>query len=173
MAADISRPSGTLSPHQHYGARDVVTTRGTNSVEHLRLSWPADPDLLNVVRDTVHTWLATLALSIDEVTSMVVAVDAALDNAIGHAYQPGRVASVDLALWTEPNMMCIEIIDYGAWRHSAKDSPAGGGISLMKTLVETVLIRSDEHGTRVLLRHPLRAAPHAATRAARAAPGPG
>lgn len=122
--------------------------------EYLRHSWPADAGLANVVRADVRNWLLALGLAAHDADGLVVAVDAAVENAIRHAYRPGVLGSVELILSTEPSMLCIEVLDYGTWR--PPDEPATGrGIPLMKTLVQSVRIQiGPERGTRVLLRHP-------------------
>ena len=120
---------------------------------YARHSWPADAGLANIVRADVRNWLLGLGLAGDDADGLVVAVDAAVENAIRHAYRPGVLGSVELILSTEPSMLCIEVVDYGTWR-PPDEPPTGRGIPLMRTLVQSVRIHVAERGTRVLLRHP-------------------
>lgn len=131
---------------------------GSGTVETMprrRHSWPADVALTPVIRDTVHRWLGTLPLSDHDAAGVVVAVDAAVENAIKHAYRAVERGTVEVVLWTEPGMLCVEVADHGGW-HPPTDSRSRRGIPLMKRLVESVIVRGDEQGTRVQLRHPLR-----------------
>jgi len=70
------------------------------------------------MRAAVHSWLATLDLSVDVQRDLVLAASEATNNAIEHAYppEPSPNAMVELTFWTELNDLCIEIVDYGAWR---------------------------------------------------------
>jgi anti-sigma regulatory factor (Ser/Thr protein kinase) len=119
-----------------------------------RYSWPADPRHANVIRDAVHRWLGTLPLSAHDAASMVVAVDAAVENVIRHAYIDQAPGCVEIACWTDHSEVCAEITDHGTWR-APRERVIGRGIPLMERLIESVSVESGDHGTRVLLRHPL------------------
>jgi serine/threonine-protein kinase RsbW len=133
-------------------------------VEFVHRSWPADPQQLAVIRRELSGWLAPLELTEIEVADVVLAVDEAAANAVRHAYGPDEAGVVELTLWTEPGTtesgttepatLCIEVVDHGSWRPPA-DRPAEGGrgIPLMNHMSESVLIRYDDRGSRVLLRH--------------------
>lgn len=138
-------------------------------IEFVHRSWPADPEQLAVIRRELSGWLAPLELTEMEVADVVLAVDEAAANAVRHAYGPDEAGVVELTLWTEPGTaesgtaepgatgpatLCIEVVDHGSWRPPA-DRPAEGGrgIPLMHHMSESVLIRFDDRGSRVLLRH--------------------
>jgi len=119
------------------------------------------------MRAAVHSWLATLDLSVDVQRDLVLAASEATNNAIEHAYppEPSPNAMVELTFWTELNDLCIEIVDYGAWRPpSAAPVDRGRGIPLMQQLAPTVVISADTVGTTVLLQHPLPGNGHATPR---------
>ena len=123
-------------------------------VEFVHRSWPADPAQLSVIRHELARWLAPLSLSEEETADVVLAVDEAAANAVCHAYGPGESGAVDLTMWTEPDTLCIEVVDHGHWRPPAEEPVEGGrGIGLMSTMAEAVLIQYDGRGSRVLLRH--------------------
>jgi serine/threonine-protein kinase RsbW len=123
-------------------------------VEFVHRSWPADPAQLVLIRRELSRWLAPLALTEEETADVVLAVDEAAANAVRHAYGPDESGVVDLTLWTEPETLCIEVVDHGSWQPPAAPSRAGGrGIPLMSHMVESVLIHFDDRGSRVLLRH--------------------
>lgn len=121
-----------------------------------RYSWPADARHANVIRDAVHRWLGMLPLSAHDAASMVVAVDAAVENVIRHAYldRPEGSGTVEIACWTENGEACAEVIDHGVWR-APRERVISRGIPLMKQLIGSVAVETGDQGTRVLLRHPL------------------
>jgi anti-sigma regulatory factor (Ser/Thr protein kinase) len=140
-------------------------------------SWPACPDQLAAIRAEARGWLATLELSDGSREDMVLAISEAATNAIVHGNRPARPGSVDVTFWTEPNALCVEVADAGsagppndAGQAGTPDGAGlagqpirdglmnGMGISIMRRMVESVLIRFDRSGTRVLLRQPLPAA---------------
>lgn len=136
-------------------------------VEFVHRSWPADPEQLVRIRRQLAGWLGPLQLSTDEVESIVLAVDEAAANAVCHAYGAGESGVVDLTLWTEDGAvgtgavgttLCIEIADHGSWRPPAEKPVSGGrGIGLMHAMTDATLIHYDRRGSRVLLRHGVRA----------------
>lgn len=133
-------------------------------VEFVHRSWPADPEQLVLIRRELARWLAPLALTEEETADVVLAVDEAAANAVRHAYGAHESGAVELTLWTEAaadagpgagsETLCIEIVDHGNWQPPGQRPAEGGrGISLMNTVAESVLIRFDGRGSRVLLRH--------------------
>jgi anti-sigma regulatory factor (Ser/Thr protein kinase) len=123
-------------------------------IEFVHRSWPADPQQLSLIRRELSGWLAPLALSEVEVADVVLAVDEAAANAVRHAYGPDEAGVVELTLWTEAGTLCIEVVDHGSWRPPSDQPTDGGrGIPLMNHMSESVLIRFDDRGSRVLLRH--------------------
>ena len=121
-----------------------------------RYSWPADARHANVIRDAVHRWLGTVGMGVNDTASMVIAIDAAVENVIRHAYldQAVGTGTVEIACWIQDGKACAEVTDHGTWR-APRERVIGRGIPLMKRLIESVSINSDASGTRVLLRHPL------------------
>jgi anti-sigma regulatory factor (Ser/Thr protein kinase) len=119
-------------------------------------SWPAKPEQLAAVRSEAHAWLATLGLPERSREDLVLAISEAATNAIVHGYRSSAPGTVDVTFWTEPDALCVEVADAGWTGPSNGDGILTGmGISIMRRLVESVLIRFEPSGTRVLLRHPL------------------
>ena len=111
--------------------QDLTSPRTPGRVEFVHRSWPADPEQLVLIRRELSSWLAPLALTEVEIADVVLAVDEAAANAVRHAYGPDETGVVELTFWTE----------------------GGRGIPLMSHMSESVLIRYDDRGSRVLLRH--------------------
>ena len=141
------------------GCMELSRRPAPGRIEFVHRSWPADPQQLAVIRRELSGWLAPLALTEMEVADVVLAVDEAAANAVRHAYGSDEAGVVELTLWTEAETtesatLCIEVVDHGSWRPPTDRPREGGrGIPLMSHMAESVLIRFDDRGSRVLLRH--------------------
>lgn len=122
-------------------------------VEFRRVTMPAKGRHLAALRRDLRCWLAACPLTEDGVSALTLAVNEAATNAIEHAYAPADSGIVELAFWTEPGAVCIEVADRGHWRRCLPGHPTdGGGIQLMRGCVDVVFIDHDRQGTRVHLR---------------------
>jgi serine/threonine-protein kinase RsbW len=131
----------------------VADGRG-ESMEFARGVWPAYPHELAPMRAAVYRWLASISLPEDAEDDLVFAVGEAAANSVEHAYRTsGAGDTVELTFWTEPQMVCFEVVDHGVWKMpTSEPTGRGRGIEMMQRLMTFVLIRHDERGTRVLLR---------------------
>jgi anti-sigma regulatory factor (Ser/Thr protein kinase) len=120
-------------------------------------SWPADPRSLAPIRAEVRRWLESSHLGEDLVDDLVMAVSEAASNAVEHAYRPITAQStVELTLLLDQGDINIDIVDHGCWRPPAThDTGRGRGISVIKGLVDSAVVRIDPGGTRVMLHQPL------------------
>jgi serine/threonine-protein kinase RsbW len=134
---------------------------GGEPAEFAHRIWPAHPRHLARIRSEVRRWLGPLALTGDNEDDLVLAVSEAVSNSVEHAYGPATLdGTVELTFWTEPDAVCVEVVDHGEWQiPSDQPTGCGRGIEIMQRLVAFVLIRHDRRGTRVLLRHSLPGAP--------------
>src|SRR4051812_40479564 len=112
------------------------------SCEFVHRSWRAHPSQLAPLRAEVRRWLAPFALLEDAEDDLVLAVSEAASNSVEHAYTPPTGdGSVDVTFWTEPDAICLGIVDHGRWRTPSDDPTAPGrGIEIMQRLVAFVLI---------------------------------
>ena len=131
-----------------------VDPLGFGPVEYVHHRWPADPRRSAEVRAALRGWLLSLRLTQEQSGDVLLAVSEAVDNALRHAYPPGAPGPIDIVLWTEPGTLCIEVADQGEWRDPAR-AEVGMGLAMMRSLVESAIIRCGRAGTRVLLRQPL------------------
>ena len=124
-------------------------------IEFVRRLWPAQPGQLAQIQAEVRRWLASIGLTGDTQDDVLLAVNAAASNSVDHAY-PAATAddAVELIFWTEPGVVCIEVVDYGAWQTPAA-TERGRGIPMMGRLMDSVLIHHGPAGTRVLLQRRL------------------
>jgi serine/threonine-protein kinase RsbW len=122
-------------------------------------SWPALVGLLAAIRADTRTWLDALDLAPETVDDLVLAVNEAVANVVDHAYGSGS-GPVDLHFRTDGRTVCLDITDHGVWRPPVPGGNGRGhGVRVMRGVVDSVSIEHDERGTRVRLRHPLRALP--------------
>ena len=123
------------------------------STEFARGVWPAHPRQLAPMRAVVHRWLTALCLPEDAEDDLVLAVGEATANSVEHAYRPAMAGdTVELTFWTEPQAVCFEVVDHGAWRiPTGEPTGRGRGIEMMQRLMAFVLIQHDDRGTRVLM----------------------
>jgi anti-sigma regulatory factor (Ser/Thr protein kinase) len=125
--------------------------------EFVHRCWPAHPRQLAPLRAEVRRWSTPIALTGDVEHDFVLAVSQAASNSIEHAYTPPTTDdTVGLIFWTESCALCVEVVGHGLWRTPpVQPTGRGRGIELMQRLIASVSIHHDNHGTRVLLRHPL------------------
>jgi anti-sigma regulatory factor (Ser/Thr protein kinase) len=119
--------------------------------------WPAQPRQLAPIRAELRRWLAPLKMTGEAQEDMILAVGEAAANSVEHAYsEVTEDGTVKLIFWTEPDAVCIEIIDHGLWQTPpAEPLQRGRGIPIMRRLMDSVLIHHGPDGTSVLLRCPL------------------
>ncbi len=84
------------------------------STEFAHGVWPAHPRQLAPMRAAVRRWLSALSLPEDAENDLVFAVGEAATNSVEHAYRPARAGdTVELTFWTEPQGVCVEVVDHG------------------------------------------------------------
>ncbi len=105
------------------------------------------------MRAAVRRWLSALSLPEDAENDLVFAVGEAATNSVEHADRPARAGdTVELTFWTEPQGVCVEVVDHGVWKvPTGEPTGRGRGIEMMQRLMTFVLIHHDDRGTRVLL----------------------
>ena len=119
--------------------------------------WPAHPRQLAAIRVELRRWLAPLGMTGEAQDDMVLAVNEAAANSVEHAYPEATGDdTVELIFWTEPDAVCVEIVDHGLWQTPPTEPlERGRGLPLMRRLTDSVLIHYGPDGTSVLLRCPL------------------
>ncbi|WP_298460520.1 SpoIIE family protein phosphatase [uncultured Cellulomonas sp.] len=115
----------------------------------LRLVLPAHAEQLAVLRRTLERWLTEAGASDPEVFEITVACSEATTNAIEHAYGPGR-ADVEVTCQATDGLVRLTVRDWGHWRE-ARGRDRGRGLSLMRELMDDVVVTHGERGTHVEL----------------------
>lgn len=116
------------------------------SSEYVTLSVPSDPRYLRMVRDCLSSLLDELGFDARDRTGVVLAVNEAYANVIQHCYQGDTTQRVDLTVWMMPQMLTIEIRDYGGKMDLAclqprdlnEVRPGGIGTHLMRAVMDEV-----------------------------------
>jgi anti-sigma regulatory factor (Ser/Thr protein kinase) len=117
-----------------------------NGSEYVTLSVPSDPRYLRIVRDFLASLLNDLGFDARDRMSIVLAVNEAYANVIQHCYRGDTTQRVDLTLLIMPQMITIEMRDYGGKidltciepRSLDEVRPGGIGTHLMRAIMDEV-----------------------------------
>ncbi|SFM06337.1 serine/threonine-protein kinase RsbW [Paenibacillus sp. 1_12] len=129
------------------------------------MTLPADAEFIDVVRLTLYGLCSKVGFSYEEIEDMKVAVAEACNNAVVHAYEPGRTGSMDVKFELLETGIRISVKDEGAsfnyaekvqqaqslHEQTLEEANIGGlGIYLMQALMDEVEVKSNG-GTEVIL----------------------
>lgn len=117
-----------------------------NGSEYVTLSVPSDPRYLRIVRDFLTSFLNDLGFNALDCMGIVLAVNEAYANVIQHCYRGDTTQRVDLTLLIVPQLLTIEMRDYGGKMDlsciEARDlddvRPGGVGTHLMRAVMDEV-----------------------------------
>jgi anti-sigma regulatory factor (Ser/Thr protein kinase) len=117
-----------------------------NGSEYVTLSVPSDPRYLRIVRDFLTSVLNELGFNALDRMGIVLAVNEAYANVIQHCYRGDTTQRVDLTLLIVPQLLTIEMRDYGGKIDlsciEARDlddvRPGGVGTYLMRAIMDEV-----------------------------------
>jgi serine phosphatase RsbU (regulator of sigma subunit)/anti-sigma regulatory factor (Ser/Thr protein kinase) len=121
--------------------------------DHLKTSWPAEPEALAEVRHLLRRWLQRHGADEDETYDITVACQEACENAVEHAYAPGP-AGFDVEAEHAGGEIRLTVRDRGHWR-DARGTHRGRGLTIMEALMDTVDIQHSADGTAVQMRRAL------------------
>jgi anti-sigma regulatory factor (Ser/Thr protein kinase) len=117
--------------------------------EVLELTLSTRPDVLGGLRNTLERWLAGTGASEDEIFDIALSASEAATNAIEHAYG-ARDASFSVRCGRDDDEVTVTITDEGRWR-TLRAHGGGRGLTIMRSLMDSVEVESDEQGTVVTL----------------------
>jgi anti-sigma regulatory factor (Ser/Thr protein kinase) len=109
----------------------------------------ADPIVLASLRRVVARWLMELGIPEAQRFDLTLACSEAATNAIEHAYGP-RDATFRVEGEASDEQIVLHIADHGSWRARA-GRDRGRGLTLMRALVDDVLIDRSAAGTTITL----------------------
>jgi len=113
----------------------------------------AAPEALGRVRERLRAWLEALKLSPDDQLAVLVAAGEACTNAIEHAYGDvgGNLFRVEATRDNQDIVCCIT--DTGGWKDNAARNARGNGLTIMRELMDDVIVERRPSGTSVTLRY--------------------
>jgi PAS domain S-box-containing protein len=124
--------------------------------ERIRLSLPAEPESLAVVRRRLARFLHAAGASEVESYEITLTVCEAAGNAIEHAYGPGD-ASFDVEAALADGELVATVSDHGHWRER-RGQHRGRGLTIIEGLMDGVEVSTEDSGTVITMRRRLAAA---------------
>jgi serine phosphatase RsbU (regulator of sigma subunit)/anti-sigma regulatory factor (Ser/Thr protein kinase) len=115
----------------------------------LEMILPARPDVLSGLRRTLGRWLRAAGADEDELFDVTLSASEAAANAIEHAYG-AREATFSVCCERDGQQVTIVVRDSGRWR-TARPPGGGRGLEIMRSLLDSVKIDSDDEGTLVTM----------------------
>jgi anti-sigma regulatory factor (Ser/Thr protein kinase) len=122
--------------------------------ERVNCTLPSHPRYLPLIRALVAETASLVGFDTDGTHRIVLAVTEAFTNVIRHAYGEATVKPIDLEIWIEDDTLRLDLIDYGRFidpKHIASRPldeirPGGLGVHLIKTTMDRVEYRENDHG---------------------------
>jgi serine phosphatase RsbU (regulator of sigma subunit)/anti-sigma regulatory factor (Ser/Thr protein kinase) len=115
----------------------------------LEVTLLARPSVLSGLRKTLGRWLLAAGASEDELFDITLSTSEAAANAIEHAYG-GREATFTVHCERDGEQVTIAVRDSGRWR-TARPPGGGRGLEIMRGLLDSVEVSSDDEGTVVTM----------------------
>jgi serine/threonine-protein kinase RsbW len=127
-----------------------VRPHGFRASSDVRLTLPASPENVAVIRHVLGAFAEALQLPADLVEDMRLAVTEACTNVVRHAYADGE-GTIEVAVRPGPDAVRISIEDHGRGTGPSPDTNGPGlGLPLIAALTDAVEIeRAPNVGSRV------------------------
>ncbi len=115
----------------------------------------ADARVLAGLRRRLRRWLTLRGVGDDDREDAILALNEACSNSIEHGYAWGE-GVIHLAVEHVEGVLEVVVRDRGRWRMRGKAAAGRGrGLVIMRSVMGTVDVAADEHGTTVRLEKPL------------------
>jgi PAS domain S-box-containing protein len=121
--------------------------------EVIRLTLPAEPESLSVLRRRMARFLHAAGATELETYEVTLTVCEAAGNAIEHAYGPGD-ASFDVEVRLADDELTAGVRDHGHWRER-RGEHRGRGLKIIEGLMDEVHITKEDGGTLITMRRRL------------------
>jgi serine phosphatase RsbU (regulator of sigma subunit)/anti-sigma regulatory factor (Ser/Thr protein kinase) len=115
----------------------------------LEMTLPARPNVLGGLRNTLARWLQAAGADENELFDIILSASEAATNAIEHAYG-AREASFTVRCEQGRQQVTVTVCDIGRWR-TIRLQRGGRGLQIMRSLADSVEVKSDEGGTTVTI----------------------
>jgi serine/threonine-protein kinase RsbW len=126
----------------------------------VRLTIPAKPEYITLGRLTLTALAGVRPVSDETLHDLKLALTEACTNSVQHAYQDGRVGTVEILYELEPDRLAVEVADQGPGFEVAEDgdggdgdaelSESGLGIAIIRALADEVEIGPRDDGGSLL-----------------------
>ncbi|ODR07059.1 histidine kinase [Mycobacterium sherrisii] len=119
----------------------------------LSMNFEADVEHLAPSRAALRGWLTRVGVGPGQIQDVLTAAGEAVANAIEHGYRDHAEGTVSLRATAVVDALQVTVIDSGTWKQprTVPGISRGRGITLMRGLVEDLMIHSSEAGTTVHL----------------------
>jgi serine phosphatase RsbU (regulator of sigma subunit)/anti-sigma regulatory factor (Ser/Thr protein kinase) len=119
----------------------------------LEMDFPADASYLAATRKALRNWLAQAKVDAVQTQDLVIAAGEAVANAIEHGHRHTPRGLISLRATAVCDQVQLTVVDTGSWKAPQPDPSAhrGRGITLMRALMEDVVIQPGTEGTTVQL----------------------
>jgi serine/threonine-protein kinase RsbW len=144
---------GRVAPEQ-----DPGSARPSQGSDEFEFRIPARAEELRNVRHALAAWLAGQDAPPDVAADMALAAHEAAANVVEHAY-PNGAGDVIVRARREDEGLLVVVQDEGHWRSPSRTDQRGRGLTVMRSLVDEVVIAPSPSGTTVFLRRRLTYAP--------------
>lgn len=111
----------------------------------LELTLSAQPGTLGTLRNTLGRWLKTVGAQEDELFDITLSTSEAAANVVEHAYG-AREELFTVRCEMREGEVKVTVRDEGRWR-TLRPRDGGRGLEIMRSLMDTARIDSDENGT--------------------------
>ncbi|MGX9788646.1 SpoIIE family protein phosphatase [Mycobacterium sp. MMS18-G62] len=124
----------------------------------LRLTVPAYLAELAPTRAALRVWLSQAGVDPDEAVNALVAAGEAMANAIEHGHRDRAGGAVTLSATAVADQLRLQVTDTGSWKppDPIASTHRGRGITLMRGLMDEVIIDPGPDGTTVRMRATIR-----------------
>ncbi len=123
----------------------------TAVVDDLRLVVPMTQDGLVEMRHALRAWLPEGNIEADAAAEIVLAVWEACANAVEHAQRPSQPTFGLLVTLDDAGWIRVEVQDSGQWKPGGSSADRGLGLTLMRSLMETVELNTGDAGTTIVM----------------------
>lgn len=134
----------------------LLTLRSIPMTDRFQVEFPATPEALAPMRAVMRRWLHHVGADDREIVEIVTACGEAATNAIEHAGAGGG-SPFEVSGRAERGVVQFTVRDQGVWR-APRAGDQGRGLSLMRALMDSVVVTPTPGGTTVRLERALQGA---------------
>jgi len=120
---------------------------------------PASTEGLVAMRGALRAWLGASGVEQSAAADVDLAAWEACVNAIEHAQDPSEQTFSLRAMLDDGGWLHLEVEDSGQWKEDVASVDRGLGLTLIRSLMDTVDVRTSDTGTTIVIEHHVRIEP--------------